>query len=79
MKTQLKKDEKVIIQTQPHWFTLVGPLFVPLIMLASILVIGPLGLAVGAIGIIYFIYKSVLFFFVELYPSPLVLLLFLLE
>lgn len=57
MKTQLKKDEKVVVKTQPHWLTLVGPALVLLTTLASVLVIGVYGLAVGAVGIIYFIYK----------------------
>jgi uncharacterized membrane protein YdbT with pleckstrin-like domain len=58
MKTQLKKDEKVILITRPHWFTL-GVSF--LIMLAGFIIgilIGGYGLIVTLITIGYFIYET---------------------
>ena len=59
MKTQLKKDEKVILITKPHWFTLGGPF---LIMLAGSVIgilIGSYGLIVTVISIGYFIYEII--------------------
>lgn len=59
MKTQLKKDEKVIFQSQPHWFTLVGPALVTLIALVIGFAIGGAGILIGVVCIGYFIYKVV--------------------
>ena len=60
MKTQLKKDEKVILVTKPHLFTLIIPF---LILLVTSIIIGFL---IGGYGYIlvlgaavYFIYKVV--------------------
>ena len=65
MKTELKKDEEVIFQSQPHWFTLVTPALVTLIALAiliALVIAFDLGGAVMLIGVIfvgYFIYEVV--------------------
>ena len=59
MKTQLKKDEKVILITKPHWLTLGGSF---LIMLAGFVIgilIGSYGLIVTLISIGYFIYEII--------------------
>ena len=59
MKTELKKNEKVILETQTHWFTLVGPFL--LMLVGSII-----GFAIGSYGILialaligYFIYSII--------------------
>lgn len=59
MKTQLKKDEKVIIQTQPHWLTLAGPVFILLIVLVVSVIAFPYGIIAGIIGFCYFIFKLI--------------------
>ncbi len=59
MKTGLKKDEIVILETQPHWFTLVGPALVTLFGLIIGFAIGGLAILIGVICIGYFIYKVV--------------------
>lgn len=59
MKTQLKKDEKVIIQTQPHWFTLTGSFLILLLALVISIFAFPFGVIAGVIGICYFIYKLI--------------------
>jgi uncharacterized membrane protein YdbT with pleckstrin-like domain len=64
MKTQLKKDEKVILLTKPHWFTLSVPF---LVMLAGFIIgsliekyiRGSYGLFLIMIMICYFIFKIV--------------------
>ncbi len=64
MKTQLKKDEKVIMVTRPHWLTLTGPFIITLIGSAIGIVISLYVLSIGAYGLSidfaflgYFIYK----------------------
>ena len=59
MKTQLKKDEKVIFHSQPHWVTLVGPALVTLIAIIIGIALGGAGLLIGLLCICYFIYKVV--------------------
>jgi len=64
MKTQLKKDEKIILVTKPHWFTLGLPF---LIMMAGFIVgslieryvKGSYGLFLILIAICYFIFKII--------------------
>ena len=59
MKTRLKKDEKIIMETKPHWFTLVGPFL--FLLIGSILgfVIGIYGILVVLVLVGYFIYKII--------------------
>lgn len=61
MKTQLKKDEKVILEIRQHWFVLVAPTIIFLIgiILGSSLMFikWALGLLILLIFISYFIYK----------------------
>jgi uncharacterized membrane protein YdbT with pleckstrin-like domain len=59
MKTQLKKDEKIIMETKPHWLTLVGPFLLLLIGSIIGIVIGSYGLLIGLVLVGYFIYKII--------------------
>lgn len=59
MKTKLKLDEKIIIQTQPHWFTLIVPFIVALVPLVVGIAIGGPAIFIGAAFIFYYIYKMV--------------------
>lgn len=59
MKTKLKKDEKVIIETKPHWFTLVGPFITTLIALIIGIAIGGYWILITVVFIGYFIYKVI--------------------
>jgi uncharacterized membrane protein YdbT with pleckstrin-like domain len=64
MKTQLKKEEKIILMTKPHWFTLA----LPFLMLLAGLVIGSIieksikgsfGFLLILIVLCYFIFKII--------------------
>jgi uncharacterized membrane protein YdbT with pleckstrin-like domain len=57
MKTKLLRDEKIIIQTKPHWLTLVGPFLLMIIGSIVGIVIGNYGLLIVLIFVVYFIYK----------------------
>ncbi len=62
MKTTLKKDEKLILEIKPHWFTLVTPFFAMLLglVLGGLLAttsVGSLGLLLAVPFIGYFAYK----------------------
>ncbi|MFZ0282328.1 MAG: PH domain-containing protein [Bacteroidales bacterium] len=59
MKTQLKKDEKVIMETKPHWLTLAGPFFLTLICSITGIIIGSYGLLIVLVFAGYFVYKIV--------------------
>jgi uncharacterized membrane protein YdbT with pleckstrin-like domain len=59
MKTQLKKDEKIIMETKPHWLTLVGPFFLMLICSIMGIIIGSYGLLIVLVFVGYFVYKIV--------------------
>jgi len=59
MKTDLKKDEKIILETKPHWFTLVGPFIITLIATIIGLAVGQFGILVALFFIGYFIYKVI--------------------
>jgi len=59
MKTKLKVGEKVSIETQPHWFTLVVPIMITIIGLIIGIVIGGYGLLTGVVFIGYLIYKII--------------------
>lgn len=59
MKTQLKKDEKVILVTKPHWFTMVLPFLILLIGAIIGFAVGTYGLLLVLVVICYFIYKII--------------------
>jgi uncharacterized membrane protein YdbT with pleckstrin-like domain len=59
MKTQLKKDEKIIMETKPHWLTLVGPFLLMLICSIMGIIIGSYGLLIVLVFVGYFVYKIV--------------------
>jgi hypothetical protein len=49
MKTELKKEEKIILETKPHWVTLIVPFIIMLIGSIIGLVIGSYNLYAGRI------------------------------
>jgi uncharacterized membrane protein YdbT with pleckstrin-like domain len=59
MKTQIKKDEKIILETKPHWLTLVGPFFIMLIVSVLGIIVGSYGLLLVLVFAGYFIYKII--------------------
>jgi uncharacterized membrane protein YdbT with pleckstrin-like domain len=64
MKTQLKKDEKIILVTKPHWFTLALPLLITLAgiiigFLIERLITGSYGWFLILIVIGFFIFKII--------------------
>ena len=59
METQLKKDEKVILVTKPHWFTMVLPFLILLIGAIIGFAVGTYGLLLVLVVICYFIYKII--------------------
>ena len=59
MKTLLKKNEKVILETRPHWFTLVGPSLLVIIGSTVGVIIKSYGYLAVIILIVYLIYKIV--------------------
>lgn len=59
MKTQLKKGERVILITKPHWFTLGVPFLIMLTGSIIGIIIGNYGLIVALILIGYFIYEII--------------------
>ena len=59
MKTQLKKDEKIIMETKPHWLTLVGPFLLMLVCSIIGIIIGSYGLIIILVFGGYFVYKIV--------------------
>ena len=59
MKTQLKKNEKVILETKPHWFTLIVPFLVMLAGSIMGIIIGSYGYIAVIVLIGYFAFKIV--------------------
>lgn len=59
MKTQLKKDEKIILKTKPHWFTIVVPFLIMLIGSIIGFAIGSYGILIPLVLVCYFIYKII--------------------
>ncbi len=59
MKTQLKNDEKIILETKPHWLTLVVPFFVMLIVSILGIIVGSYGLLLVLVFVGYFVYKII--------------------
>lgn len=59
MKTQLKKDEKIILITKPHWFTLVVPFSIMLIGSIIGFAIGSYAILLALISVCYIIFKII--------------------
>jgi uncharacterized membrane protein YdbT with pleckstrin-like domain len=59
MKTQLKKNEKIIMETKPHWLTMIGPFLLMLICSIMGIIIGSYGLLIVVVFVGYFIYKII--------------------
>ena len=59
MKTQLKKGEKVILITRPHWLTLGISILIMLVGLVIGILIGGYGLIIPLITLFYFMYEVV--------------------
>jgi uncharacterized membrane protein YdbT with pleckstrin-like domain len=59
MKTQLKKNERVILITRPHWLTLTGPFVIMLVCTIIGIWIGSYTLIVTFTSIGYFLYEIV--------------------
>jgi uncharacterized membrane protein YdbT with pleckstrin-like domain len=59
MKTQLKKNEKVVLEIRPHWLTLFQPFLLMLVGLAIGVFIGSYAYIISIIFIGFFIYKMV--------------------
>jgi uncharacterized membrane protein YdbT with pleckstrin-like domain len=59
MKTQLKKNEKIILKTKPHWFTMVVPFLVMLTGSVIGFVIGKYGMLLALVVVCYFIFKII--------------------
>lgn len=59
MKTQLLKDEKIIMETKPHWLTLAGPFLLMLIGSTIGIAIGSYAILVVLVLLGYFIYKII--------------------
>jgi uncharacterized membrane protein YdbT with pleckstrin-like domain len=59
MKTQLKKSEKIILVTKPHWLTLAIPFIIMLTGSIIGFVIGSYGMLLALVLVCYFIYKII--------------------
>ena len=59
MKTQLKKDEKIILTTKQHWFVLVIPILINLLGLIFLFDQGLSAIPLWSILICYLIYKVI--------------------
>jgi uncharacterized membrane protein YdbT with pleckstrin-like domain len=59
MKTHLRKDENIVLETKPHWFTLVIPFLIVLIISIIGIVIGSYGIILTFISVGYFVYKII--------------------
>lgn len=57
MKTHLKTNEKVVLETQQHWFVLVGPILVLLLGIIIGMVIGSLANIIPLLLLLWFIYR----------------------
>jgi uncharacterized membrane protein YdbT with pleckstrin-like domain len=51
MRTELKSEEKVILITRPHWFTITFPVFLGLLGIAVGIVLSAFGLVLGGIPV----------------------------
>jgi uncharacterized membrane protein YdbT with pleckstrin-like domain len=59
MKTELKKEEQLIFETRPHWFTLVGAFVLTIIASAIGALVGRYGYFVPPLFIGYLVYKLI--------------------
>ena len=59
MRTDLKKDEKLMLLIRPHWFTLVWPGICTIITIIIGILIGPIAYVIPFILICFFAYKIV--------------------
>ncbi|MCX6254505.1 MAG: SHOCT domain-containing protein [Bacteroidia bacterium] len=59
MKTQFKKDEKIILVTKPHWLTLAVPFVIMLTGSIIGFLIGSYGMLLALVVVCYFIYKII--------------------
>lgn len=59
MKTQLKKEEKIILETKPHWLTLTLPFIILLACFIAGILIHGYGLILIPVAAIYFFYKMI--------------------
>lgn len=57
MRTELKKEEKVVLITRPHWFTIIIPLLVGFAGIAIGIILMGYGLLIGIIPIVYAAYR----------------------
>jgi len=57
MKTQLKADEKIILTTRPHWFSMIIPAVITIAGFIAGLYIGDFGIILMLILICYMLYK----------------------
>jgi uncharacterized membrane protein YdbT with pleckstrin-like domain len=59
MKTELKKNEEIILETQQHWIVLVGPFIITSIFSLIGFAIGGYGVGISFFFICFFIYQIV--------------------
>jgi len=59
MKTRLKNDEKLILETRLHWFTMVLPFLILLVATVGGILIGGYGLLLILAGALWFFYRMV--------------------
>lgn len=59
MKTELKKAEKKILQTKLHWFTLVAPALITLVVSAVGFIIKSYGMLLAVPAVCFFMYKVI--------------------
>jgi uncharacterized membrane protein YdbT with pleckstrin-like domain len=59
MKTHLRENEKIVLETKPHWFTLIIPFLIMLIISIIGIVIGSYGIILAFISVGYFVYKII--------------------
>jgi uncharacterized membrane protein YdbT with pleckstrin-like domain len=59
MKTKLKTDEKIILEVQLHWFTLVAPFLIGTALVVGGIFLIPFGLILSAAGALLILYKLI--------------------
>ena len=53
MRTELKQEEKVILITRPHWFTIILPVLIGLAGIAGGIALSAFGLVFGGIPLAF--------------------------